>query len=62
LRFVDRNPVGSPMRNLARDAILVSAFIHVTGGITSYFSSLYLLPIMAASTVRFRRGACRWRR
>jgi two-component system sensor histidine kinase PilS (NtrC family) len=41
----------------AADAILVSAFIHVTGGITSYFSSLYVLPIIAASTVRFRRGA-----
>jgi two-component system sensor histidine kinase PilS (NtrC family) len=39
------------------DAVLVSAFIHVTGGITSYFSSLYVLPIIAASTVRFRRGA-----
>jgi two-component system sensor histidine kinase PilS (NtrC family) len=41
----------------AADAILVSAFIHVTGGITSYFSSLYVLPIIAASTIRFRRGA-----
>src|SRR3954462_10644209 len=39
------------------DAILVSAFIHVTGGVTSYFSSLYVLPIIAASTIRFRRGA-----
>ena len=39
------------------DAVLVSAFIHVTGGVTSYFSSLYVLPIIAASTVRFRRGA-----
>ena len=38
----------------AADAIIVSAFIHVTGGITSYFSSLYLLPIMAASIVRGR--------
>ena len=38
----------------ASDALLVSAFIHVTGGITSYFSSLYLLPIMAASIVRGR--------
>jgi two-component system sensor histidine kinase PilS (NtrC family) len=41
----------------ALDALLVSAFISVTGGITSYFSSLYLLPIIAASTIRFRRGA-----
>ena len=42
---------------LACDAVLVSAFIAVTGGIASFFSSLYLLAIIAASTVRFRRGA-----
>jgi hypothetical protein len=42
---------------LGADAILVSGFIQVTGGITSYFSSLYVLPIIAASTLRFRRGA-----
>jgi two-component system sensor histidine kinase PilS (NtrC family) len=42
---------------LAADALIISAFIYLTGGITSYFSSLYLLPIIAASTVRFRRGA-----
>ena len=56
LRLVDRYPWIADA-HLGADAILVSAFIHVTGGITSYFSSLYLLPIMAASTVRFRRGA-----
>ena len=37
--------------------VLVSAFILVTGGIRSDFSSLYLLPIIAASTIRARRGA-----
>ena len=42
---------------LGVDAMLVSAFIHVTGGITSYFSWLYLLPILAASSLRQRRGA-----
>jgi two-component system sensor histidine kinase PilS (NtrC family) len=41
---------------LAGDALIVSAFIYVTGGITSYFSSLYVLPIVAASIVQFRRG------
>ena len=41
---------------LAGDALIVSAFIYFTGGITSYFSSLYVLPIIAASTVQFRRG------
>ena len=39
------------------DAVLVSAFIFVTGGIVSYFSSLYVLPIIAASMIQFRRGA-----
>ena len=41
---------------LAGDALIVSAFIYVTGGITSYFTSLYVLPIVTASTVQFRRG------
>jgi two-component system, NtrC family, sensor histidine kinase PilS len=41
---------------LAGDALIVSAFIYFTGGITSYFASLYVLPIVAASTVQFRRG------
>ena len=39
------------------DAVLVSAFTMLTGGIRSDFSSLYLLPILAASTIRGRRGA-----
>ena len=56
LRYVDRYPWLADAQ-LGADAILVSAFIEVTGGITSYFSSLYLLPVMAASTIRFRRGA-----
>jgi two-component system sensor histidine kinase PilS (NtrC family) len=58
LRFVDRHPWLLDVQ-LGADAILVSAFIYVTGGITSYFSSLYVLPIIAASTIRFRRGALR---
>ncbi len=41
---------------LAGDALTVSAVIYFTGGITSFFSSLYVLPIVAASTVQFRRG------
>src|SRR5437762_4115822 len=41
---------------LAGDALIVSAFIYFTGGITSYFTSLYVLPVIAASTVQFRRG------
>jgi two-component system sensor histidine kinase PilS (NtrC family) len=56
LRFVERRPWLVDLQ-LGLDAVLVSAFISVTGGITSYFSSLFLLPIIATSTVRFRRGA-----
>jgi two-component system sensor histidine kinase PilS (NtrC family) len=36
---------------------VVSAFIHLTGGITSNFSSLYLLPIVSAAMIRYRRVA-----
>ena len=56
LRYVDDNPWLVDMQ-LTVDATLVSAFIFVTGGIKSDFSSLYLLPILAASTLRNRRGA-----
>jgi two-component system sensor histidine kinase PilS (NtrC family) len=41
---------------LACDAVIVSAFISLTGGITSLFSLLYVLPIVAGSMVGFRRG------
>src|SRR5216117_3443905 len=41
---------------LAGDAVIVSAFIYVTGGVTSYFASLYVLPIAAGSVVQYRRG------
>ncbi len=41
---------------LACDALIVSGFIVVTGGITSYFAALYVLPIAAASSIQFRRG------
>jgi two-component system sensor histidine kinase PilS (NtrC family) len=38
------------------DASIVSAIVHLTGGINSYFSSLYALPIIAASAIRSWRG------
>jgi len=42
--------------HLATDALLVSALVLVTGGIESYFSSLYVLPVVAGSMVQYRRG------
>jgi two-component system sensor histidine kinase PilS (NtrC family) len=56
LRFSERHAWLADVQ-FGADALIVSAFIHLTGGITSYFSSLYLLPIIAASTVRVGRGA-----
>src|SRR6185295_14929682 len=55
LRFVERHRWLLDMQ-LAGDALIVSAFIYFTGGINSYFSSLYVLPVIAASTIQFRRG------
>src|SRR6185503_19007334 len=56
LRFIDRYRWLLDLQ-LAGDALIVSAFIYFTGGITSYFTSLYVLPVIAASTIQFRRGA-----
>ena len=56
LRHAERHPWLVDFQ-FGADALLVSAFIHVTGGITSNFSSLYLLPIIAASMIRSRRVA-----
>src|SRR5207244_672378 len=55
LRYVDRYRWVVDLQ-LAADAIIVSVFVYLTGGITSYFSSLFVLPIVAASAVQFRRG------
>ena len=56
LRFAERHHWLVDLQ-FGADAMLVSAFIHVTGGIASNFSSLYLLPVIAASMIRSRRVA-----
>jgi two-component system sensor histidine kinase PilS (NtrC family) len=55
LRFVDHHRWLIDVQ-LACDAVIVSAIVHLTGGVASYFSSLYALPIIAASTVQSWRG------
>lgn len=55
MRFADRHRWLIDLQ-LAGDALTVSVVIYFTGGITSFFSSLYVLPIAAASTVQLRRG------
>lgn len=56
LRYVDRHRWIIDLQ-MAGDAVTVSALVQVTGGITSYFSSLYALPIISASILQFRRGS-----
>ena len=55
LRIVDRVPWLTDV-HFAIDAILVSASVFITGGVESLFIILYMLPIVAASSVQFRRG------
>jgi two-component system sensor histidine kinase PilS (NtrC family) len=55
LRFVDRLPWLTDV-HFAIDAVVVSAAVLLTGGVESLFTILYMLPIVAASTVQFRRG------
>ena len=55
LRFVDRLPWLTDL-HFAIDSIVVTAAVFITGGVGSLFAILYMLPIVAASTVQFRRG------
>jgi two-component system sensor histidine kinase PilS (NtrC family) len=55
LKHIEQHPWLVDLQ-LGLDALIVSALVHLTGGVTSYFSSLYTLPIIAASTVRSWRG------
>ena len=55
LRLVDRFPWLTDI-HFAIDAILVSTVVLLTGGVQSFFTILYMLPIVAASAMQFRRG------
>ena len=55
LQLVERLPWLTDV-HFAIDAVVVSAAVFITGGVGSLFVILYMLPIVAASTVQFRRG------
>lgn len=55
LRFVDRWPWLTDV-HFAIDAVIISAAIMLSGGVESLFTILYMLPIVAAASVQFRRG------
>ena len=58
LDYVDRSPWLIDLQ-FALDACTVTAFIYFTGGVTSYFPLLYVLPIIGAASLQFRRGGMR---
>jgi two-component system sensor histidine kinase PilS (NtrC family) len=55
LKLVDRFPWLTDV-HFAIDALLVSAAVLLTGGVQSLFTILYMLPIVAASSMQSRRG------
>jgi two-component system sensor histidine kinase PilS (NtrC family) len=56
LRFVHRFPWLTDV-HFALDVAMVSAGVALSGGVSSLFTSLYVLPIIAAASLQFRRGA-----
>jgi two-component system sensor histidine kinase PilS (NtrC family) len=56
LRYLERLPWLTDV-HFVIDVIAVSAAVALSGGLTSFFTSLYVLPIVAAATLQFRRGA-----
>ena len=55
LQLVDRFPWLTDV-HFSIDALLVSALVLLTGGVQSFFTILYMLPIVAASAMQMRRG------
>jgi two-component system, NtrC family, sensor histidine kinase PilS len=55
VKFAERHPWMVDAQ-LAADAVIVTTVVALTGGVTSYFSSFYTLPIIASSTIESRRG------
>ncbi len=55
LRFAERHQWLIDLQ-FAADALIISGIVLATGASQSYFSSLYALPIIAATSVRMLRG------
>jgi two-component system sensor histidine kinase PilS (NtrC family) len=58
LRFSDRYAVTADA-HFALDIALISAYVFATGGVTSLFTPLYALPVVAAAGVQYRPGSVR---
>ena len=58
VRFANRFSLTADA-HFALDAGLISAYVYATGGVTSPFTPLYALPVVAAAGVQYRRGSVR---
>lgn len=58
LRVVDERPWTAYL-HFTLDALLVSAGVYLTGGVNSLFTTMYALPVLAASTAKLPRGGIR---
>ncbi len=58
VRFANRFGLTADL-HFALDAALISAYVYGTGGVTSPFTPLYALPVVAAAGVQYRRGSVR---
>ena len=58
LRVVDERPWTAYL-HFTLDAFLVSSGVYLTGGVNSLFTTMYALPILAASTAKLRGGGVR---
>jgi two-component system sensor histidine kinase PilS (NtrC family) len=58
LRVVDERPWTAYL-HFTLDAFLVSAGVYLTGGLNSLFTTMYALPILAASTAKLHGGGLR---
>lgn len=58
VRWADRFAFTADLHFLL-DAGLISAYVYATGGVTSVFTPLYALPVVAAAGVQYRRGSVR---
>lgn len=58
LRFAGRYAVTADA-HFALDIALISSYVWATGGVTSLFTPLYALPVVAAAGVQYRPGSVR---
>jgi two-component system, NtrC family, sensor histidine kinase PilS len=58
LRYADRYEATADA-HFGLDSALITAYVFSTGGVTSVFTPLYALPVVAAAGVQYRRGSVR---